>query len=284
MPNEPHPWSLNTPAPNINAKLIKLEREIAGIANRIRAGMSLAQTWQKTKDQIGAATNLAKQKFVASIELAIRYAAMLIKTARKLHDTTIRSGSNVQASSTRQKSIARASDKVALQRKARPDWDRAIEHIIISVCLGLIVICGVLIAALFLQITDLKAHVERTEMQFATSKMDLDRVERLLQQTTKAAPAPATKASEKISQPLSFSDSEIRVIRQFIKVLPSKPGALEKIHLGDEATKLSLAPLPEALINQMSKLRGARFSIDENGSIIIVAAGSNRVDVVINYQ
>ena len=211
---------------------------------------------------------------------------MLIKTARKLYDATIRSGSNVQASATRQKSNARASDKVALKKKARPDWDRAIEHIIISVCLGLIVICGVLIAALFLQITDLKAQVERTEMQFATSKMDLDRVERLLQQTTKAAPAPApaTKASKKISQPLSFSDSEIRVIRQFIKVLPSKPGALEKIHLGDEATKLSLAPLPEALVNQMSKLRGARFSIDENGSIIIVAAGSNRVDVVINYQ
>jgi hypothetical protein len=47
---------------------------------------------------------------------------------------------------------------------------------------------------------------------------------------------------------------------------------------------MALAPIPESLVDQLPKLRAARFSIDQDGAIIIIGAGSNRADVVIGYH
>jgi hypothetical protein len=45
-----------------------------------------------------------------------------------------------------------------------------------------------------------------------------------------------------------------------------------------------MAPIPASLVDQMPKLRGARFSIDQDGAIIIIGEGSNRVDAVLSYN
>ena len=76
----------------------------------------------------------------------------------------------------------------------------------------------------------------------------------------------------------------MKAIRAFIKVLPSKPGSQQKIHVGDEMLDTRSAPVPEPLVKQLPKLRGAKFLVDQNGAIIIVGEGSNRADAVIEPQ
>jgi hypothetical protein len=44
------------------------------------------------------------------------------------------------------------------------------------------------------------------------------------------------------------------------------------------------APIPETLVTQMPKPRGAKFFVDQNGAIIIIGEGSNPVDAVIEPQ
>jgi hypothetical protein len=76
----------------------------------------------------------------------------------------------------------------------------------------------------------------------------------------------------------------MRVIREFIKVLPSKPGAQQKIQLGEEISDTPSTPVPESLVNRLPKLRGASFLVDQNGAIIIIGEGSKRADAVIEPQ
>jgi hypothetical protein len=42
--------------------------------------------------------------------------------------------------------------------------------------------------------------------------------------------------------------------------------------------------IPETLVTQMPKPRGAKFFVDQNGAIIIIGEGSNPVDAVIEPQ
>jgi hypothetical protein len=153
----------------------------------------------------------------------------------------------------------------------------------------LIGVSGVLILALFLQIRDMKAKIEQSEIELATNRAHLNRVEKLVQQniatqqTIINEPTSAKKA-QPAHLPLSFSDADIKIIRQYIKVLPPKPGSPPKIHIGDEIKDLAVAPVSESLIGQLPKLRGARFSIDQDGAIIIIGEGSNRVDAVLSLN
>ena len=76
----------------------------------------------------------------------------------------------------------------------------------------------------------------------------------------------------------------MKAIRTSIKVLPPKPGAQAKIRVGEEVSDVRSAPVPESLSTQIPKLRGARFSIDDNGAIVLFAEGSNYVGAVIEPQ
>jgi hypothetical protein len=84
--------------------------------------------------------------------------------------------------------------------------------------------------------------------------------------------------------PITLSNDDMKAIRGFIKVLPSQPGTQQKFHVGDEISNFRSAPVPEPLVNQMPKLRGARFLVDDNGAIIIIGDGSNRADALIEPQ
>jgi hypothetical protein len=81
-----------------------------------------------------------------------------------------------------------------------------------------------------------------------------------------------------------LSKDEMKAIRASIKVLPPKPGAQAKIRVGEEVQGVRSALIPESLSAQIPKLRGARFSIDDNGAIVLFTDGSNYVVAVIEPQ
>lgn len=82
--------------------------------------------------------------------------------------------------------------------------------------------------------------------------------------------------------PFALSRDEIQLIRDFVKVPPPLPGAARNINVGDLLLGIALAPLPEPIMEKVPKLRGARFTVDRNSAIVVVAPGTNRVDVIIN--
>jgi hypothetical protein len=80
----------------------------------------------------------------------------------------------------------------------------------------------------------------------------------------------------------ALSREEIQLIRDFIKVPPPLPGAAQNINIGDHLPETTLAPLPEPIMEKVPKLRGARYTVDRNSAIVVVAPGTDRADVIIN--
>jgi hypothetical protein len=154
----------------------------------------------------------------------------------------------------------------------------------ISICFVLLVVCGIVIAALFAQIRDMKVEIAFLKQHFATTDAHLSRLEEIAQQKiTKEAKMLETPPPPQRVQ-ISLNNDDIKLIRSSIKVLPSQPGAQPKVHLGQEISNTSIAPVPESLVTRIPKLRGARFLVDDNGAIVIVGDGSNRADVVVDPQ
>jgi hypothetical protein len=154
----------------------------------------------------------------------------------------------------------------------------------ISICFGLLVVCGIMIVALFTQIRDMKVEIAFLKQHLAGADAHLARFEEISQQKMAKeakileAPPPPQRVQ------ISLSNDDIKLIRSSIKVLPSQPGAQPKVHLGQEVSNTSVVPVPESLVGRIPKLRGARFLVDDNGAIVIVADGSNRADVVVEPQ
>jgi len=82
--------------------------------------------------------------------------------------------------------------------------------------------------------------------------------------------------------PFTLSREEVQVIRDFIKVPPPRRGVTRNINVGDVVSSAGLASLPELVMEKIPKLRGARFTVDRSGAIIIAAPGSNRADLIID--
>jgi hypothetical protein len=156
----------------------------------------------------------------------------------------------------------------------------------ISICFGLLVCCGIVIATLFTQVRDIQADVALLKLRLAGVDSQLSRLEVTAQQKiikeakiAETAPSPLPRRV-----PINLSNDDIKLIRASIKVLPSQPGAQPKVQLGQEVSAISTVPVPGSVVGQIPKLRGARFLVDDNGAIIIVGEGSNRADVVIEPQ
>jgi hypothetical protein len=60
--------------------------------------------------------------------------------------------------------------------------------------------------------------------------------------------------------------------------------AQQKTRVVSKVSDTKSAPIPETLVTQMQKPRGAKFFVDQNGAIIIIGEGSNQVDAVIEPQ
>jgi hypothetical protein len=154
----------------------------------------------------------------------------------------------------------------------------------ISICFGLLVVCAIMIVALFTQIKDMKVEIAYLKQHLAAADAHLSRLEEIAQQKiTKEVKIPETPPPPQRVQ-ITLSNDDIKLIRSSIKVLPSQPGAEPKVHLGQQISNTSIAPVPESLVTRIPKLRGARFLVDDNGAIVIVADGSNRADVVVEPQ
>ena len=149
---------------------------------------------------------------------------------------------------------------------------------LISICFGLLVICGMMIAVLFLQIRDMNVEIALWKQKLALAQDRLSQLEKISQQNIikKSTEAPAHVQ-------ITLSNDDMKVVRAFIKV-PSQRGAQQKIYVGQEISDATAVRVPESLVSQMPKLRGARFLADENGAIILIGEGSNRADAVIEPQ
>jgi hypothetical protein len=279
MQGNPKSPLLSTLAPKAKSTLVKLEREIAGVADRIRSGVDRAQTRLKSRPPLAKLSKAVKQRLTLIIALVSDYIVAIAASVRKFIRIAIRSGSPRAG---RRSKLAPPTEKT-IGRNRASHWANTTEYIFISLCLGLISISGILILVLFQQLNDMKAKAQQAEIELAATKAQLNRVEKLAQ-THSAEERVPIKDAQPIHPRLSFSEPDIKAIRQFIKVLPPNPEAQQKIHLGDDIKGLAIAPLPDALIAQMPKLRGARFSIDEDGAIAIVGEGSSQVDAVLSYR
>ena len=152
-----------------------------------------------------------------------------------------------------------------------------LEIFLISGFFSLLISSAIIIAMLFIQVKDLKVEISQIQR---TTMARLDRVEKVAEQRI-FVKEPAISETQPKHVPFALSEADRKLIRQFIKTLPSKPGAQQKIHIGDKISGMPLVPVPESLVARLPKLRGARFSIDQNGAIVIIGEGSSHADAVI---
>ena len=154
--------------------------------------------------------------------------------------------------------------------------------VFLSICFGLLVICGTIIAFLFLQIKDMKVQMTGIKQRLAATEAHLGRFEKIAQQQlvkeSNIFDGPQRRT------PIELGNDDMKAIRASIRVLPSTGATQQKTHVGDKISDTKSATIPESLVTQMPKLRGAKFFVDQNGAIIIIGEGSNRVDAVIEPQ
>ena len=177
----------------------------------------------------------------------------------------------------------RVSEQRPIKRKIESKGKAAVRtsllgSFLISICFGLLVICGMMIAILFLQIRDMKVEIAFWKQKLALAQDQLSQLEKIDRQNIIKKP---TEAPPHVQ--ITLSNDDMKVVRAFIKV-PSQRGAHQKIYVGQEISDATAVRVPESLVSQMPKLRGARFLADENGAIILIGEGSNRADAVIEPQ
>ena len=160
--------------------------------------------------------------------------------------------------------------------------------VLLAACFGFISICFILLVALLLQIKAMRSEMARSETDLAATNGRLAKSEKLVQQLIAKDSSSAINQSQHAdNQPhaaLALSQDDRKIIRQFIKILPPKPGAKSSIQLGDQVLSSSSAPIPGELVDRIPKLRGARFSIDQDGTIVIFGEGSSHADALIAHQ
>ncbi len=150
---------------------------------------------------------------------------------------------------------------------------------LISICFGLLAVCGLIIALLFQEIKDMKVEIARQKQQLSATEVRIGRLERASQQ--QIAKDPRILAPPPRHDAISLSIDDVKTIRSFIKVPPTKPGTQQKRYVGEEVSDFRSVPLPDSLVSQIPKLRGARFVVDNNGAILLFGEGSTHVDAVV---
>lgn len=244
----------------VGSGLAKLERTIGSIADRIRGGADLSHVGVKSE--------------IAKVGIGIKRQFNNVIGSSKTYGLAIAaSGRKFLSMSAETVSLPSSQQTVTLKRPKT-----GLSALLISVCFGLIAVCGIMIFVVSSEIRNMKAEIAQWQNELAATKTQLNQIEKVGRQQNN------TVKVQSAHVPLAFNEAEIKVIRQFIKVLPPKPGAQQKIYVGDEISSTTLATVPDSLVDQIPKLRGAKFSIDQDGAIIIVGEGRNRADAVISYR
>ena len=254
------------------SKLVKLEQEIGGVADRVAGNAIKRRLAGKRRGRIAAFFRGVGQDLV----YLLRQAGVMAASARKVVVIGVRA-----APEPRQPKTAAAPAAIPAKRAKAPGTS-GVGLVLVSICFGLLILSGVIIALLFVQIKDMKGEIARWQQNLSATQSQLRQVEKAAQQKTESA----IRAADARAQfgPIVLGKDEMKAIRASIKVLPPKPGAQAKIRVGEEVSDVRSAPVPESLSTQIPKLRGARFSIDDNGAIVLFAEGSNYVGAVIEPQ
>ena len=247
-----------------NSKLVELEREIKAMLSPIR-------DHRKTAPNRGS--------------VIARFFKGVGDNAGNQKRTIVVSGSNLNPIAAHPTPRAAEPGIVAQEKpsaKRQAAGRASALGVFLSMCFGLLAICGTIIALLFLQIKDMKVEMTGIKQRLATTEAQLGRVEKNALQLVKESSifeGPPRRA------PIELGNDDMKAVRASIRVLPSKSGAEQpKTRVGDKISDTKSAPVPESLVTQMPKLRGAKFFVDQNGAIIIIGEGSSRVDAVIEPQ
>jgi hypothetical protein len=141
---------------------------------------------------------------------------------------------------------------------------------------------------LLVQFRALKTDMAKMDYEFATMKARVNQLEKVARQISNERSEAASNRSAPKAQlkqpPLVLGNADVQIVHQFIKVPPPQLGVQAKLSVGDDIAQLTASPIPMALADALPKLRGASFSIDQDGSIVIIGAGSNRIDAVIPFR
>lgn len=252
----------------MDPKLVKLEREIGAVADQMK----------KTDERPRIPRKRSSRHIkVGPLRSRMRGIAATIPALIHKFIRPANYGMSLPQKANRRLTTERTS------RPTKPGGNAVIfDRVLIWVSFGLVAVLGVLVLIALVQIRDLKAYVDHLEHELAATGARLTKIEKAGQQVI--APPPGETKARARHAPLALSDSDVKVIRQFIRVLPQKPGGQQTIHLGDEISNSALASVPDSLVDQLPALRGSRFLIDKDGSIVIVGAGSDRADAIISYN
>ena len=157
-----------------------------------------------------------------------------------------------------------------------------LESVVVWLCCIFVAVGGVLLIAAG---REMRHMVDDLAASHAQIRMLQDRVAKIEKEalTLRSAMDSAAATPVVAKSTLSLTRDEQKLVRDFIKVLPSQSAAPMTIQPGQMLGTISTAPLPDAIVDQIPRLSGARFSIDPSGAIIISAAGSNRVDALVTY-
>src|SRR5215203_3374929 len=127
--------------------------------------------------------------------------------------------------------------------------------------------------------TAIVAQFRTLKTQIAGLKTELAGMQRKLAKLEAGAvatPPDRTEITGGLAAPLlKLNRDEIQTIRDFIKVVPPPLGATPKIKLGDILPDFALSSVPESVMDKLPKLKGARFTVDQNRATIIVSPGTN---------
>jgi hypothetical protein len=256
--------------------LTKLENEVSRFAvDRESYSSDRTQAVKKHRPWIAGLFKTAKHRLgtIAALPKAQAHRLRRLLTAVR--------GISIPTITSRPKSIP-SEGKPASSKERTAQKSEIVIGVLLAICFGLVMICSALFAILMVQVRDMKSEMAHWQKEIASIGMRLTKTEQLAQRITSNPPPAAVDQPQ--HAPFALNEADRKIIRQFIKILPPKPGAKPSIHLGDEVPAASSAPVQQALIDQLPKLRGARFSIDRDGTIVIISQGSNRADAIVQYE
>ena len=222
-----------------------------------------------------------------SIAASIRGSGIAIAAwIQKLIDAATR-GLSVSANARSKRPISVLKSPASPKRRVSGNLGN-VTFVLVSACLGLVVVCAVFGVVLIAQFRALKTDMAKKDYELATMKAKVNQLEKVARQIDTEQSEAASNRSVPKAQlkqpPLILDDADVKLVHQFIKVPPPKLGVQAKLSVGDDIAHLTASPIPTELADALPKLRGASFSIDQDGSIIIISAGSNRINAVIAYH
>jgi hypothetical protein len=271
------------PRPPSRGQLRRLEQEISRFIRRPRANRVRLQSVQQWADGLLTrvrarwillrAATTGPRKRLASAAWSLRKSLNPVRASpprpRSSKPTGSASASPVATSA--------AASTSRLSRRER------LESVILWLCCIFMVLCGILLFAAGRELRHLQSETADSGAQIRVLHERIAKLEKDTQ-TLRNRAREATQPPKTERNALTLTHDEEKLVRQFIKVLPSQPSGSTPVQPGQPLGAISTAPIPDALVEQIPRLSGARFSIDAAGAIIISRAGSSRADAVLAYS